>query len=111
MAVVASVASAGGEDLSEFEGDKGSVKKTVRKYQPQLKYCYEQRLKAVPSLSGRVEVAWTVVNGRVADVYVVNNQTGDAPLAKCITDKITKWRFPAGLEGDVNWPFVFRSSN
>lgn len=79
-------------------------------YRGQIKYCYDQRLKALPGLQGRVEVDFTVGRGRVLSAAVFLNSTGDQALADCIVGKIERWRFPAELETEVTYPFLFRAS-
>lgn len=101
-----------GEGESDMlSGDQSTVKKTVRRYSGQLKYCYEQRLKANPDLEGRVSLTWTVEGGTVTDVYVAGNTTGDSALASCMEKKVKRWTFPADVEGDISWPFVFRAKS
>jgi len=93
----------------DASGDESAIKGVVRKYSGQLTYCYEKRLKTVPTLGGRIEVGWTVSGGSVSGApYVVANTTGDAELASCITQKIRRWSFPADVDGDLSWPFVFQ---
>jgi hypothetical protein len=89
-------------------GDPAMVKKTVTRYYGQLKYCYENRLKANPDLAGRVEIEWNVTAGKVTSASVFTNTTGDSELASCITGKIKHWVFPAEFTGDVTWPFIFK---
>ncbi len=91
-------------------GDENKVKAVVRKYSGQLTYCYEKRLKAVPTLEGRIEVSWYVAGGTVEGTpVVVINGTGDAELADCITKKIRRWRFPPDVDGELSWPFAFQA--
>lgn len=90
-------------------GDENQIKSTVSKFSGQLQYCYEKQLKAVPSLEGRIEVGWSVSNGLVTgSPYIISNTTGDAELADCVTKKIRRWTFPADVEGDMSWPFLFQ---
>lgn len=90
-------------------GDENQIKSTVAKFSGQLQYCYEKQLKAVPSLEGRIEVGWSVANGAVTgSPYIISNTTGDAELADCVTKKIRRWTFPADVEGDMSWPFLFQ---
>lgn len=103
--------STGNGSVSEEIGDSGKVKNTVRRYAGQMKYCYEQQLKKNASLEGRVELGWAVYDGAVESAYVVSNGTGDDELAKCMVAKLKRWKFDAGIEGDVQWPFVFRPKN
>jgi hypothetical protein len=92
------------------EGDTDAVLKVVRKYSGQVKYCYEAQLKSEPSLSGRVEVSWTISKGRAMNPTVFANSTGSDALGKCIVGKIRTWRFPAEVSGDVIFPFVLTPS-
>ncbi|MFT5584301.1 MAG: hypothetical protein ACI9VR_001886 [Cognaticolwellia sp.] len=101
----------GQADAMLEEGDTSSVTKIVRKYSGQVKYCYEAQLKNDPSLSGRVEVQFTVNKGRVASASVFGNSTGSDPLAKCIVGKVRKWKFPEEIQGDIVYPFVLSPSN
>jgi len=94
----------------DASGDENAVKAVVKRYSGQLTYCYEKRLKAVPTLEGRVEVSWFVVAGRVDGVpVVIVNGTGDAELADCITKKIRRWQFPSDVDGELSWPFAFQA--
>lgn len=103
--------SLGSGTMSDEIGDSGKVKNTVRRYAGQMKYCYEQQLKKNSSLEGRVELGWAVYDGKVESAYVVSNGTGDAELGKCMVNKLKRWKFPGDVEGDVQWPFVFRPKN
>jgi hypothetical protein len=90
-------------------GDENQVKATVAKFAGQLQYCYEKQLKVVPTLEGRIEVGWSVAGGAVTGKpYVVSNTTNDAELADCVTQKIRRWTFPADVEGDMSYPFLFQ---
>jgi hypothetical protein len=107
-AIVVDIPIEDGEVLGN-PADVGEFRDVVKRYRPHLKYCYETRLKKNPNLSGRVEIAWTVSGGRVADAYVVSNLTEDSALADCVVGRMALWRFPSSLDGqDVTWPFVFR---
>ena len=93
------------------EGDPASVSKVVRKYSGQVKYCYESQLKANPSLNGRVEVSFTINDGRVVNSSIFANTTGSDALGKCIAGKVRTWRFPEEIAGDVIYPFILTPSN
>lgn len=103
--------SAGEGSLESIEGDRGKVSAVIKSNAGQLKYCYENRLKSVPNLQGRVEVGWSINGGKASGVYLIANSTGDAELADCIIKKIGRWTFPADSDGDIDsWPFVFQAS-
>jgi hypothetical protein len=84
-----------------------AIQRTVRRRAGQMKYCYEQALKRVGTFGGRVELGWTLEDGRVVAPYVASNGTGNAELASCMVGKLSRWTFDEDLEGDVHWPFVF----
>jgi hypothetical protein len=94
-------------DLDFDGGDVKGLGRVVRRYQGQLKYCYERRLKENPSLSGRVVLGWTVEAEKAIDVYVAENGTGDAEFAKCLKGKVARWNFSGVEDGDAKQPFVF----
>lgn len=90
------------------EEGPADVSHVVRANAGDLRACYERELKADPSVAGRVEAEWTIARGRAVGVRVVENTTGNEPLAACVTEAISRWSFPAALEGEVAWPFLFR---
>lgn len=71
-----------------------------------LRACYERALTLDPTLSGRVELAWDVQDGRVIRAMVVDNTTGDDELGRCMTDRVRGWRFEASTNGSVEFPFM-----
>ena len=97
----------GSGQLDEGIGDADAVRATVRANFGQLQYCYEQQLRSNPSLAGRVEVEWYVRERRVTSATVFANTTSNAALGDCIVGKIKRWRFGAGVEGEILYPFVF----
>lgn len=90
----------GGEALT-------NVQKVVRRYQGQLKYCYEKSLKANPSLAGRIVVGWVVEDGEAVDIYIAENTTGDDEIGQCIKGKVRRWAFTDVDDGDAKSTFVF----
>jgi hypothetical protein len=101
--------STGTGSVDTVAGDENQVTSTVRKYAGQLQYCYEKVLKVDPTLEGRVEVGWSVGNGVVSGTpYIISNTTENAELADCVVKKIRRWTFPADIEGDMSWPFLFQ---
>ncbi len=94
-------------DLDFSGGDVSEVGKVVRRYQGQLKYCYESGLKKNPALAGRVVVGWVVEGGSATDVFIVENTTSDDEFADCIKGKIRRWTFEGVPDGEAKSPFVF----
>ncbi|MFT5583181.1 MAG: hypothetical protein ACI9VR_000759 [Cognaticolwellia sp.] len=79
----------------------------IIKYSGQVKYCYETGLKSNATLSGRVEIAMVLSQGRVTSATVQKNSTGDEALGTCIAVKVARWPFPSELSGETVYPFVF----
>lgn len=98
----------GSGQIDEQVGDAESVRRVVEQNFGQLTYCYEQQLRGNPSLQGRVEVEWYVRDRRVTSANVFANTTGNAELGECIVGKIRRWRFDAGIEGEMLYPFIFK---
>lgn len=87
-----------------------AIRATVKRYNPRIKQCYEQRLKEVPTLGGRVAADVTINAGRVTSVSIAENTTGDAKLESCITRSIKGWRFDASVSDDIYLPFSLNAS-
>lgn len=96
------------EEPESAPADVDAVRAVVTGNRGQLKWCYEQRAKLDPDLSGRVEVVWNVHDGRVTAADLLVDGTGDAELGQCVVERVRRWRFPHGVEGEIVWPFLFR---
>ncbi len=92
-------------DASDIAG----VKKYVAKKKGQIKACYEQQLSGNSSLSGKVEVVWTVnPDGSVSGLSVASNTTGNKDLENCIVRRVKRWSFPEQEnEFEITYPFNF----
>ena len=102
-------AGVGAVEAASGEG-ADAIRATVKKYSPRVKSCYEQRLKEVPSLGGRVAVDVSISAGRVTSVSIAENTTGDSKLESCITRSIKGWRFDTSVSDDVYLPFSLNAS-
>lgn len=101
---------AGAGSVDTVSGDENQVTATVKRYAGQLQYCYEKVLKVDPTLEGRVEIGWSVAGGVVRGMpFVIANTTESGELADCVVKKIRRWEFPPDVEGEMSWPFLFRS--
>jgi hypothetical protein len=98
-----SIDMAGGEASSD-------IKKVVRAKAGQVKYCYDQRLKENPNISGRIAVDVSISGGRVTSVVIAENTTGDKGLETCVQRKIRAWRFPEEVEDDIYLPFALEAN-
>jgi hypothetical protein len=89
------------------DGDEDAVRRVLRRMKGQIRYCYDKRLKEKPNLAGRVEIEFSVRQGRVLSASIFSNTTGDSELAACILRVVKSWRFDEEIEMDVIYPFLF----
>jgi len=88
----------------------GSIQSVVAKKKGQVQYCYEQRLKENPSIGGRVGINVDIANGRVTNVTISENQTGDKAIEGCIKGKVRRWRFSSEVTESIFLPFALSAS-
>lgn len=88
------------------EGEGGSIPSIVKKNSGRVQSCVEQSLKANPSMSGRVVVAFSIAKGRVTESSVQANTTGDDALGGCMARAIRSIRFPEDVTARVEFPYV-----
>jgi hypothetical protein len=101
--------STGSIDMDDGESSD-AIRKVVRAKSGQVKYCYDQRLKENPNISGRLEVEVSISGGRVTSVSILENSTGDSVLESCAQRKIRSWRFPADVENTIYLPFALEAN-
>ncbi|MEE8408341.1 MAG: AgmX/PglI C-terminal domain-containing protein [Myxococcota bacterium] len=90
--------------------DTAAIARVVRQRKRSLQDCYERELKRDPTLSGRIEIEFTIdESGRVVEARVSANRMGSNGVGDCIVARIRRWRFPKPDGGDVtvNFPFIF----
>lgn len=92
--------------------DERGVQMALKRRERGIQQCYERSLKANPKLKGKVVVEWGInEQGRVVQVKVVQNTLGDPKVGDCISDIISRIRFPEATKGivPVRKTFVFES--
>mgnify|MGYP006278990651 CR=1 FL=1 len=107
--VVARVSSAAVEEFDSDSRSQADIKKVMRRRLGGIKRCYERRLKRNPELRGKVVIRFIIhPGGKVIEVEIVENTTGDSELAACIRSRVRMIRFgPApGGETVVTYPFI-----
>jgi Ca-activated chloride channel family protein len=92
--------------------DKELLRRVVRRHLNEVRYCYELGLQGKPTLAGRVELKFTVVeSGAVASSQIGSSTLGAAAVESCIAAAARRWMFPK-VEGGglvvVSYPFVLR---
>jgi hypothetical protein len=99
----------GSVDIGSSE-DASSVRSTMKRYNAQIRACYEKELKLNPDLAGKVTAYWLInTSGGAEDVEITTNSTKSASLAACMSKVIKRIKFPAP-EDDIevdgyNWVF------
>lgn len=86
------------------------VEKFIRENRYQLQLCYELALRRNEETSGVMEWKWRIDSrGAISDVSLIKTDIDDRHLAKCLQDKISRWRFPRPRRGavEVSYPFEF----
>ena len=107
--VVARVSSAAMQEFDSDSRSQSDIKKVMRRRLGGIKRCYEKRLKRNPDLRGKVVIRFVIhQGGKIIEVEVVENTTGDPELAACIRARVAAIRFGStdGGETVVVYPFI-----
>jgi hypothetical protein len=88
---------------------KEAIRRVVHRHLNEVRYCYEEGLRARPDLQGRVGVRFVVApDGAVKIAARASSDLGDARVEQCIVDAVRRWTFPAPDGGGlviVTYPF------
>ena len=103
-------------EAPEVDGslDSESIAKVVRARLRSIQDCYERELKRNASLTGKIEIEFTIGSGGdVEEARVSNNKMGSAEVGDCIVSRVRRWKFPTPSGGSVtvNYPFIFTPSS
>ena len=86
--------------------DGSAVTRVFRRRQRAFQACYESRLRVNPGLSGKVTIRFTIGSaGRITNIAVSNNTTGDSAVGRCIIGKVRRWRFSPPENGSVTFTY------
>jgi outer membrane biosynthesis protein TonB len=93
--------------------DKDILRRIVRAHINEIRFCYNQELKANPELKGRISVRFAIeADGTVAESRLVKTEPKtDAMRAvgDCAANAIPRWLFPKPSGGErvlVTYPFL-----
>lgn len=92
--------------------DERGVQMALKRRERGIQQCYERALKSSPKLKGKVIIEWGInEQGRVVQIKTVQNTLGDPKVSDCISDIISRIRFPEATKGivPVRKTFVFES--
>ena len=76
----------------------------------QVQYCYEQRLKENPNIGGRLAISVDIAAGRVTNVRIDENATGDKAIEACVKSKVRRWRFSTDVTESIFLPFALSAN-
>lgn len=102
-----------GAASSSAKRDNNAINKVVTSNKTSIRMSYEKYLKRIPDLTGKITIRFTILaSGKVTDVQILENTTGNTGLERDIIRKIKMWHFEEIAEGEVTvtYPFVFRPS-
>lgn len=102
-----------GAASSSAKRDNNAINKVVSSHKTSIRMSYDKYLKRIPDLAGKITIRFTILaTGRVTDVQILENTTGNPGLERDIIRKVKMWRFEDIGEGEVTvtYPFVFRPS-
>jgi hypothetical protein len=95
------------------ELDEKTVQQYIRRHLNEIKWCYQDRLQQNRKLTGKLTLAFTILpNGGVNNPHCTNSTLGDAALENCISNKMSRWRFPQPADGgvvEVAYPVILKT--
>jgi TonB family protein len=105
-------ANIGGGSVSGGEGtgtiDRDAVTSVFSRRKGAIKSCYERALKSNPNVKGKVTIKFTIgPAGRITDISVAANTTGDGEIGDCIIEKVRGWKFDPPSGGSVTFSYPF----
>jgi outer membrane biosynthesis protein TonB len=87
--------------LKDVKRIQQMVLRVLQRQLPALRTCYESRLRADSSLSGKWTLHFSVTSeGKVSGPRAVGHSTRDAMFEKCLANKMARWRFQP-IEGEL----------
>lgn len=89
------------------ETDGAMLRSVIKSRTGMYESCVELGLKQDPTLSGRVSVTWSIVNGVVRSISLEENTTGNTGVGSCFAKSVSGLRFGAGVNAeDVNYTWA-----
>ena len=86
-----------------------AIEEMVHERARQIRACYERSLKRDPSLTGTVNLRLRVgPRGAVTQARVEESTLSDPLVGECLQHEAANWKFAAGRNATIVYPFVFR---
>jgi TonB family protein len=91
--------------------DREIIRRIVRRHINEVRFCYDQALKANPFLGGSVVVQFTIAaSGTVIASTLQSSTLGDRAVESCLVADVKRWEFPRPYGGGIviaSYPFEF----
>lgn len=89
--------------------DQDQIIAVINRNKGQITYCYEQGLRAQPTIGGRVAVSFIIgPNGKISKANVAESSLGSRTVENCMIARMKTWQFPrpvGAVNVDVLYPF------
>lgn len=89
--------------------DQDQIIAVINRNKGQITYCYEQGLRAQPTIGGRVAVSFIIgPNGKISKANVAESSLGSRTVESCMIARMKTWQFPrpvGAVNVDVLYPF------
>ncbi|PRQ08578.1 AgmX/PglI C-terminal domain-containing protein [Enhygromyxa salina] len=90
--------------------DRDIIRRVVRAHLNEVRHCYNAGLTRNPSLGGRIEIQFSILDtGMVGAASVASSSLADPQVGTCIANATRRWRFPhpqGGGSVTVRFPFT-----
>jgi hypothetical protein len=95
--------------------DSYSISQTIKGYEMEVYYCYQQQLRKFPNLKGKVVIKLNVRPwGDCTNIKVVKSTLHDKDVEDCLVRRIKTWKFPTIDDSyddlEITYPFVFSNN-
>lgn len=89
--------------------DREAISRAMASYGPQVRRCYDRRLKRMPTLRERIELRITIGTDGLVSNAVIRGAGHDAEVSDCVLTVARRWTFqaPQGGPVTVSVPFNF----
>lgn len=87
------------------------IQREAQRHINEVRFCYEQELTVTPTLTGRIDVAFTIApSGAVTHALIAAETTGSPRVTGCVAQAVRRWTFPIPEDGSpvrVTYPITF----
>jgi TonB family protein len=94
--------------------DVGTIRRTIRRRENEIRNCYELELQKHHKLEGRLVLEITIAaSGQVTAASISESTLNNEPVGACVVAVARAWTFPStvgGADSLVHYPFVLQPS-